>query len=224
MNAVSQSEVEASSLRSPISRSRGLFALMAVVMVSSSFVALSAGVAGADVSEFSVPGTYTFEVPTGITSLTVLVAGGSGGGSDGGSGAIVAQTLTVIPGLSLQINVGCAGIALANGAGVCGGGGGAFGGGGGGSSDIRTGEFAAADRSVVAGGGGGFSVFGGAGGDAGSGGVTNSGSGGAPGSAGTGGAGGASGGDCCSSGGDGSNIAGGGGGRLAEGSASPPRA
>ena len=71
---------------------RSVVALLAMVMVSSSVVALSPGVAGADVREFSEPGVYTFTVPTGITSLTVLAAGARGGAANGGSGAIVAQT------------------------------------------------------------------------------------------------------------------------------------
>ncbi len=44
--------------------SRSAVALLAAVMVSSTVVALSPGVAGADVREFSEPGVYAFTVPT----------------------------------------------------------------------------------------------------------------------------------------------------------------
>ena len=111
------------------------------------------------------PQTYT--VPAGVTSLSVDLAGGSGGNSyeNGGRGGLVQATLAVVPGQVLTIYVGQAG---QGGAGGYNGGGSddEYGGGGGGASDVRTGAAGLADRVLVAGGGGGGGV-GGAGGDGG---------------------------------------------------------
>ena len=55
-----------------------------------------------------------FNVPPGVTEITVHAegaAGGSQGGSGGpGKGAIVTATLTVVPGHTLEIDVGCRGV------------------------------------------------------------------------------------------------------------------
>ena len=55
-----------------------------------------------------------FNVPPGVTGITVHAegaAGGSQGGSGGpGKGAIVTATLTVVPGHTLEIDVGCRGV------------------------------------------------------------------------------------------------------------------
>ena len=106
-----------------------------------------------------------FPVPAGVTSVKVTAVGGRGGRAGvvlGGSGALLAGTLTVTPGSSLYVTVGSA--AAAGGSclsgvqclgGANGGGTGHAGGGGGGSSDIRTTATSLASRVVVAAGGGG---------------------------------------------------------------------
>lgn len=71
--------------------------------------------------EFSTPGTYSWTVPTGVTSATVTVvgAGGGGGGSTevgyggggggGGSGGLIEQSLALTAGETLSITVGAGG-------------------------------------------------------------------------------------------------------------------
>ena len=60
--------------------------------------------------ENSTPGTYTFTVPSGVYSLSVDMAGASGGPSlqsnAGGGGARVQAILKVTPGESLTYYVG----------------------------------------------------------------------------------------------------------------------
>lgn len=74
--------------------------------------------AQAVVTTYSTPGTSTFTVPAGVTSIVVSLwgAGGGGGGRDagytggvGGSGQYVSGTLAVTPGDVLSIQVGGAG-------------------------------------------------------------------------------------------------------------------
>jgi hypothetical protein len=98
---------------------------------------------------FATPGSFSWVVPAGVTSIDVVVAGGGGGGSGdsstgngfrGGNGAIVSSTLAVTPGSTLSL--------------VVGGGGGASGGGA--SSQISLGTTAL----IVAGGGGGAGLWG----------------------------------------------------------------
>jgi len=113
----------------------------------------------ANTVSFTTPGSYTWTVPAGITSVSIVATGGGGGGggalvgdagAPGGAGAIVSSTLTVTPGQTLNL--------------VVGGGGGAGtstpaptptpawgGGAGGGSSNIDVGT----DHQIIAGGGGG---------------------------------------------------------------------
>lgn len=117
-------------------------------------------------------GAQTWVVPDGVTSVELQVfgaQGGSGGGqvdvpSAGGAGGETVATVTVTPGETLQINVGCqGGDSPSNTPGAGGFNGGADGGlgvnagggGGGGASDVRQGGTTLADRIVVAGGGGG---------------------------------------------------------------------
>jgi hypothetical protein len=121
---------------------------------------------------FSTPGSYTYTVPTGTTSLQVKLAGAAGGDAQppgiagivtmGGQGGIVQAQLSVVPGQVLRITVGGAG-----GSGTAGSNGGgqpnANTGGGGGASDIRRSGGALTDRLLVAGGGGGGSAGGRAG-------------------------------------------------------------
>ncbi len=100
-------------------------------------------------------------VPSCVTSITVVVRGAQGGGTNGGLGAEVTGTMAVTPGQTLQINVGGQGGCPTGG--WNGGGTGAtasgFGNescGGGGGSDIRFTPYALTDRQVVAAGGGGM--------------------------------------------------------------------
>lgn len=100
-----------------------------------------------------------FQVPGGVTLITAVVRGASGGGLTGGRGGRVFAEFPVVPGEHLAIFVG----GTANGAigGFNGGGPGkhyssyqpSYGGGG--ASDIREGGDKLRDRIVVAGGGGG---------------------------------------------------------------------
>ena len=119
---------------------------------------------------FSFTGSaQTFTVPTGVTSIDVVLKGAQGasslwlGGASavGGQGATASGPLPVTAGEVLTIYVG--GTGTGNGvAGFNGGGAGSYdsgtngiGGGGGGATDIRRGALALADRVVIAAGGGG---------------------------------------------------------------------
>ncbi|MFC5885526.1 Ig-like domain-containing protein [Kitasatospora aburaviensis] len=128
---------------------------------------------------YTTTGTDTFTVPDGVTAVTVDLFGAEGGGAagfvspnppnagaPGGLGGEPRATLAVVPGQTLQITLGAAGVpgssrhgefARPGGYGHGTGGGGAHGGGGsgGGGFDVRTGAFGGADRVLVAGGGGG---------------------------------------------------------------------
>jgi hypothetical protein len=107
----------------------------------------------------------TFTVPGGVTSLQVVVIGGSGGDSEfsGGGAAQVTANLSVTPGQTLYVEVGGNGVDGSSGGGSSFNGGAASGGagagGGGGASDIRTTPLAAGlvpdNRLIVAAGGGG---------------------------------------------------------------------
>lgn len=126
-------------------------------------------------TSYTSPGSDTFVVPAGITSITVKVwgAGGGGGGGgnsqpggDGGGGGYVESTLAVTPGETLTLNVGG------------GGAGGAFssrgndaggGGGGGGYSSVYRSSTPLAIAAGGGGGGGGRQAVAGAGGGAGGG-------------------------------------------------------
>ncbi len=118
---------------------------------------------------YIVPGSYTYTVPPGSTSLIFDLQGAAGGSSSatvsrGGYGGRVQGILAVTPGQVLYIFIGGKG---ANGCpcptagGYNGGGTGHYyGGGGGGASDIRltastVGTYTTTNRVVVAGGGGG---------------------------------------------------------------------
>ncbi|MFZ1703296.1 MAG: Ig-like domain-containing protein [Saprospiraceae bacterium] len=67
-------------------------------------------------TRYTVPGTYTFTVPEGVTSLTVDTWGGGGRGGSrtsssngtggGGGGAYSRHTFSVVPGQSYVVNVG----------------------------------------------------------------------------------------------------------------------
>lgn len=98
-------------------------------------------------AQSTTTGLMLCDVPTGVTSLQVVVTGAGGGGgggsrtSTGGSGSVVATTLAVTAGetLSLQVGTGGGGVSTASG-----------GGGGGWSAILRS-----ATPLVVAGAGGG---------------------------------------------------------------------
>lgn len=131
----------------------------------------SAGAAAAQTTvTFSATGaSQSFVVPAGITSVQIDAAGAQG--YNGGLGGRATGTLAVVPGETLQINVGGQGVrapdGVVSGGGFNGGGNGRSrdsfngGGGGGGGSDVRQGGVALLDRKIVAGGGGGIeAVFG----------------------------------------------------------------
>ena len=89
---------------------------------------------GSGSQEWQEPGTYSFQVPAGITKLTITACGGGGGGckptldygtignpddgvggGGGGGAAISAQEYTVTPGETISITVGTGGGANTNG-------------------------------------------------------------------------------------------------------------
>lgn len=124
-------------------------------------------------------GQQTFEIPAGVTHVTILASGASGGAGYGsgfsGPGGLLTATIPVTPGETLTVVVGGAGTANTagyNGGGEAGDSGSCrptCGGGGGGASDVRRGGNSLNDRVVVSGGGGGqaccrHSAQGGAGG------------------------------------------------------------
>jgi hypothetical protein len=127
----------------------------------------------ANTVSFTTPGTYTWTVPAGLTSISVVATAGGGGGGGlsgpnpgpaGGAGAVVTSTLSVTPGEVLSLVVGGGGQAGANGSSVGGGFYYGAGGGGGGSTNIDAGS---SDQIIAGGGGGGGSYDGGGGGNAG---------------------------------------------------------
>ena len=143
-----------------------------------------------NVINYTTPGSYSWTVPDGVTTIEVVATGGGGGGGGGGyaggNGGVVTATLSVTPGQILPLVVGGGGVFTTDA------------GGGGGSSNVDAG---AADQ-VIAGGGGGAGygspgpATGGNGGGSGTGSGSNGntgtpGGGGGGGSGGTGGAGGA---------------------------------
>jgi hypothetical protein len=91
---------------------------------------------------FTTPGTYSWTVPAGVTSVQVVATGAGGGAfSDaGGNGGTVTATLSMVAGDVLTMNVGAGGAADGNGTSA-----------GGGSSNVNAGTA----NQVIAGGGGG---------------------------------------------------------------------
>ena len=138
-----------------------------------------------NVQAYNIPGTYTYTVPQGVTSINVTMWGGAGGGggsqsgtyfydsrwgqyyySFGGAGGYSAGTISVTPGEKLTITVGGGGVAcdlpsLYEPQGYCSGGWGGGGRGGISASDGSGGGMSAiAEGSaplIIAGGGGGGS-------------------------------------------------------------------
>jgi hypothetical protein len=111
---------------------------------------------------FSTPGSHSFVVPVGVSSVDISAIGAAGGpcGFPGGSAAAVSATVAVEPGEVLTVEVAgsggtCNPVAAAA-AGVGGGGqGGIFAGGGGGASSVTSGG----SPLIVAAGGGGASGY-----------------------------------------------------------------
>lgn len=123
---------------------------------------------------YTTAGTDTFQVPAGITSITVKAwgAGGGGGGGgrnsgggSGGAGGYATTTLSVTPNETLQISVGGGGGAGVGDATNSGGGAG-----GGGYSSVKRGSTSLIVAAGGAGGGGGGRNSGAAGGSGGGGG------------------------------------------------------
>ena len=134
------------------------FAVSGVLAAALAFAA-PAGATTTATASFTTPGSYTFTVPVGVTSIGVTAVGAHGGtsaGTDvGGRGASAGGlasgnpapvTVPVTPGEQLYVAVGGVGPQGASGAAVAGG----FGGGGGGGGDAGT---------LGGGGGGGASVL-----------------------------------------------------------------
>jgi hypothetical protein len=121
--------------------------------------------ASAETSKTFTPGAGSeqpFEVPAGVTQITVTAVGGAGEGACGfagapGSGAKVKATLTVTPGEKLYVDFGGGAVGAGNCNGPTA---------GGGASDVRTEPGVLSSRLIVAGGGGGAGPYGGAGGSA----------------------------------------------------------
>ena len=141
-------------------------------------IALSGGGSAGGSITFDYTGAaQTWQVPAGITSITIECWGAQGGissfGDIGGKGGYAKGTLAVTPGQSLNVFVG--GVGGNNGSTInaFNGGGRPYGSsaGGGGACDVRSGGTALANRVIVAAGGGGGgegrSVGGGAGGNGG---------------------------------------------------------
>jgi hypothetical protein len=165
------------------------------------------GITVAQANAFTTPGTYSWTVPAGVSSIQVVATGGGGGGGAfaGGNGGVVTATLSVSPSDVLAIQVGGGGAAdMSTGGGggassvnvgtanqiIAGGGGGSGGGDGGaapGGNGGGAGTGAGSTGSV------GTNSSGGAGGNGGTGGAAGSGINGVAGGNGNGGAGGAGG-------------------------------
>lgn len=122
----------------------------------------------AQITTYNTPGSYTYTVGAGVTSLSIDMMGACGGTGysgfgNGGKGARVQATLAVTPGQVLTVYVGGRGgnaplcCTYGTAGGFNGGGNSQFyyGASGGGGTDIRTGGVALANRVLVAGGGGG---------------------------------------------------------------------
>jgi hypothetical protein len=196
-------------------------------LLSLFFAAGGAGLIAKQI-EFTTPGTYSWTVPTGITTISSVVVGGGGGGAGnggsgvyglggGGGGLSYAVSIAVTPGETLTIDVGA------------GGAGGGISGTSGGNSSIKRG---ATTLLVANGGGGGQRTSSGAPVSGGSGGAAlgysggGNGGGGGTASSNTRGGGGGGAGGYSGNGGNGGTVstppesgAGGGGGGGAEGSA-----
>jgi hypothetical protein len=160
-------------------RARALGALGALGLLASSAAGVAqAATTATATATFSTPGQYSFVVPPGVRSVTVIAIGAAGGGCPGflgagGSGAALTATAPVVPDETLFVGVGGPGAPCGDssgsyspgGAGGSGGGGAGTkgeevgGGGGGGASLVGLASSPSASFGpqllVVAGGGGG---------------------------------------------------------------------
>jgi Ca2+-binding RTX toxin-like protein len=127
----------------------------------------SAGVASAETASFGFTGgAQSWVVPAGVTSATFDLYGASSvifvqvrdNTYIGGIGGRARATISVVPGTSIQVNVGGAGDNQGGWNGGGDGSGSSGGSGGGGATDIRIGGTALGDRVLVAGGGGGLGI------------------------------------------------------------------
>ncbi|MFL5815918.1 MAG: glycine-rich domain-containing protein [Bdellovibrionia bacterium] len=83
----------------------------------SNWMALAAGSSSSGSQLYANPGTYTWTVPAGVNSVSVLAVGGGGGGAGGGSnlggggggGLCYANSIAVTPGSSITVVVGAGG-------------------------------------------------------------------------------------------------------------------
>jgi uncharacterized repeat protein (TIGR01451 family) len=143
-------------------------ATMLVASVTAVVAPVLTGPASATTVTYGSPGTHSFVVPAGVTSISATVEGASGGtgggagtGGAGGGGAVVPDTtLAVTPGETLTIYVGGAG--TNGGAGGIGGSGSAGPGGSGlasGGSGGAGGLYGVNERGGGGGGGGGASAI-----------------------------------------------------------------
>ena len=130
----------------------------------SAAVTIDATASGEAFYDFVADAEY-FEVPAGVTQITISAAGAMGGDAEirlGGYGGHTDATIDVVAGELLQVNVGGVGSTFTgtgvggwNGGGGGGGSGSGISGSGGGATDIRRAPYGLEDRLVVAGGGGG---------------------------------------------------------------------
>jgi hypothetical protein len=185
-----------------VGRVVGFVGTVSLALAPALWVSASSASAAPTSQVFTTVGSSDWAVPTGVSCVTAVAIGAEGGSdpassdasvpSNGGAGAQVAgdgaqggsgtSTFAVVPGSTLQVNVGGRGgdvndtseLPAVGGAGGFNGGGDggtptsaqsgngySAGAGGGGASDVRAGGTSFADRVVVGGGGGGFGGFGG---------------------------------------------------------------
>jgi hypothetical protein len=150
-------------------RALGVFSVAALVCTPLVVLAGTTA-ASADTQDFTTPGTTVFTVPANVTCIDATVwgadggAGSAGSAAAGGLGGKSEATLTVVPGETLNVDVGghggdavtsTPGTSGSNGGGAGGTGSEESGGGGGGMSDVRVGSTPV----IVAGGGGGGGSF-----------------------------------------------------------------
>ena len=130
-----------------------------IILFTIPYVYLSQGVQSVTFNYTGAPETWT--VPSCVSQIQIEIAGAKGGGINGGNGAIINGFLTVVPGQTIQLNVGGEGACPASG--FNGGGSGSNANnqanascGGGGASDLRTPPYQSSNRIIVAAGGGGM--------------------------------------------------------------------
>lgn len=124
------------SKQAPLARVAGA----AGVLLAMVWPAVGVADAAFTTTTFTSPGKYSFTVPKGVTSVTIVAIGAPGGTcsvdqtAPGGAGAAITATVPVLSGEALFVGVGSAGGSCAEGGGALGGAGGSGGGGGGGDN------------------------------------------------------------------------------------------